>query len=148
MPGPSNLYGAANPVALPVGTTVFGPIACPSSVETTIATSPALIAPSSGYFYPLVWLTVQTLNGATAPGGLVFAAKIGAGSDFDTFYVVPSGFYANQYMYFTGTMCGFASNTLWQAPGSVINMTANPTGQPITCYNMKYMIALFRAPDQ
>lgn len=148
MPGPANLYGVANPVSLPGGQIVFGPIACPAGVETTVASPPALTAPSGGYFYPMCWFNVEMLSGATLAVSVTFAIRIGAGSDVDTAYFVPASYQANNYAFFSMSFSGPPSNTIWQGAGSVVNITCNPNSQPVTCYNMKYTVGLFRAPDQ
>jgi hypothetical protein len=148
VPGPSNLYGVANPVALPLEGIIFGPIACPSGVETVIATTAALIAPSAGYFYPMVWFSLTLACGAAVPTSLVLAFKIGAGSDANSAYFVPGGYMASTYSWPSCALVGPPSNVVWQGAGSVINLTCNPTAQAVNCYNINYVAALYRAPDQ
>lgn len=148
MPGPSNLYGVASPVALPLTGEAVGPVNCNPSVETIIVTMPAMAAPSAGYFYPMLWFSCSVQQGATVPTSITIAAKIGAGSDFDSFYVVPASYMVNNYGYFSSALVGAASNVAWQGSGSVLNLTCNPAGQLVIVYNIKWVAALFRAPDQ
>lgn len=148
MPGPANLYGVANPVILPITASAAGPVSCSAGVETTLMSTPALVAPSAGYFYPLIWFTFTLNLGATPATGLTIAFKIGGGSDVDTFFTAGFGSYASNYTWLATTLLGQPSNTAWQAPGSIINITGNSGGQLSAIYNMKYVVALFRAPDQ
>lgn len=146
----SNLYGVANPVLLPVVLTTGGDVALPAGTETTVLSTSALIAPSQGFFYPLVMCHLAVLMGATAPTNLVLAFKLGAGSDVDTQAVSPATLNNGATSFYHYDLLGVASQTAWQSPGTVINITFNPTAQAATfkAVGSRVLVALFRAPDQ
>lgn len=144
-----NVYGIANPGVVPTLVSTGGDVACPAGTETTVLTSAAIIAPTPGDYFPLIWLSAAVLLGATPPTALVFAFKIGAGSDVVTFTQPPATLVANATLAATPILLGVNSGTAWVGTGSVINVTVNATGQAVTfkAGGSQALIALFRGPD-
>jgi hypothetical protein len=150
VPGPSNLYGVANPAILPVLAGMGAAVACPIGVETNLIDSGALIAPSSGYFYPVVFANITINYSSPATNVIIFGARIGAGSDFDSFGPPGPSVVAGAWQLIFHTFIGSPSNTVWQAPGAHIFITGNPNSQITTVSNFSTQawFALYRAPDQ
>jgi hypothetical protein len=147
-----NLYGVAQPVPMPilVGTVGGGvDVACPAGTETTVFTFPTYAALDHGAYYPVVTLNGCVTLGATIPTQLVFAFKLGAGSDVTASGVPANLFTANGNLFFSTVMFGINSLVSWVAPGSVVNVTLNPTGQAVTMRGSgaQCMLQLFRGPD-
>lgn len=148
----ANLYGTANPLAPPAfGQTIGGAnVNCPASTETNviaIATNPPI---SQGWYYPAVSAVLYVTFGATAPVNLNLGARIGAGADFG------SAYYGQPLLVAAATVVAplqfFGYPTILAYPtGPVsINISLNPTGQPVTCLFVgSYAYAWWqRAPDQ
>jgi len=131
------------------GTVSGNDVSCTSSTKTTIVTSGALAAISAGPYYPLIFLSVGIVLGATAPSALVLGFQIGSGSSVDTF-ALPVGILANSAVLSVAvTLVGVNSATAWQGSGSTINITANATGEAITVKNVgtRAVVLLCRGPD-
>jgi len=146
----ANLYGVANPVPLPVVVSVGTSVVCPANTATIFLTSPALVQPSQGYFYPILWLTACINYGATAPGLITITAQIGAGSAFDTYVQGGIVLYDNSSQIVSVCLVGPLSQVTWQSPGSVVNVLCNPATNGVTMQQgpTRATFALFRAPDQ
>lgn len=148
----ANLYGVANPCIIPVAVGLIGGanINCPANTETNIIASPPLIAISAGYYYPMVWAYLGILIGATNPTNLVVSIRLGAGSDMDGAVIPPQQLVGNAFIVDTFPLVGSASQAAYTGAGSILNVTINPTAQPVTAElnPSRAVIALFRAPDQ
>jgi len=146
----ANLYGVSNPLILPVIVTPGSNVVLTAGTETTFMSSTSLVAISSGFFYPIIWLTVSYSFGASLPTALAFNFKLGAGSDVDTQAVNAAAFVASTYYQYTCCLVGVASQVAWQSPGSVINITGLSTTNLTQSYSAgtRAVIGLFRAPDQ
>jgi hypothetical protein len=144
-----NLYGVANAPGPVVVLNQPGDVACPVGANTIVASSPPLIAPSQGFYYPVVWCSFSINFGATNPSLLYLQFQIGAGSTVDFYEVDLLSMGANARINYFPTLVGTPSQTPWVSPGSVINITVNPTSQAVTSagYASRYRIALLRAPD-
>lgn len=149
-----NLYGVANaPNILAASNGLLGGanITLVSGPETNIADSGALIAPSQGWFYPIVMATVPWQAVTAAPLGFIYAARIGAGADFDGFNYNLTGVTAGPVYTWTVILIGPASSVPWQGAGSHIYTTAilNSAGT-VTLFNQgsHFVAGLLRAPDQ
>jgi hypothetical protein len=120
-----------------------------SSTEVTFITTGALFAASPGSYYPLIWLHVAILFGATAPSALVLAFKLGSGSDVDTYTVAPALLVNSATLNLSVPLVGVNSKTSWGGAGSTINITANGTGQASTAKNVgcRAVVQLFRGLD-
>lgn len=147
----ANLYGVANSPGMP---TLLSPIAgsdvaCSNDVVTTVGTIPALVAPSQGYFYAMVWAGFVIGAGATPPSGLTLELAIGAGSYVVVAGVAPSGLTAsvNNNVFLMGVTA--ASQSAWQGAGSTVRVGLFPGAQSITVRQQSWAYAvLLRAPDQ
>lgn len=146
----ANLYGVANAPGLVAYTTAnTGNTSCTHDVYTTIFTSPALVAPSNGYFYALCWATLLLQAGASIPLSLSAGLAIGAGSVVQSFGIGTNAFVANGYIYVPVTMFTGSSQTAWQGTGSTISVQIMPATNTVTAINLScFAYALFRAPDQ
>lgn len=147
----ANLYGVANAPGLPVilGGANFPGGAINHDVYTQIGTSPALIAPSPGYFYALVQLTLEITFGATPPSTIFLGCAIGAGSVTNSCGIgqigfTPSGGNIITLMTFTNP-----SQVAWQGAGSTVAFWMQPGGQNCTIATTSTgFVQLLRAPDQ
>lgn len=146
---PSNLYGVANAPALAVKAT-FGGVICPAGVETNLISSPPLVAPSQGYFYVVCNLMIFVAYQPTLPSAVTFAARIGAGADFDSYPVNLANVAVSTGFEYSLTLISPAFSIPWLGAGSVVNTTANPTGFQIntTGIGSQCWFMLVRAPDQ
>lgn len=130
----ANLYGVANgtPQAGIFGN-VGSPsnVTCPAGVETTCFTM-AAYGLSPGYYYPIIFAEVLIQYGATLPGALQVAGKIGAGSDFDVAPINVGVVAASTTYFYSYVLVGPESSTIYVPPGSTINVTIAPTGQAVT----------------
>ncbi len=148
-----NLYGVAN-----AGIYSFiqaqgseGDKVIPPNVWTTFIFTGQVIAPSQGWFQPVVWVSFQWLNGATPPTNVSIGAAIGAGAVFDAANF-DGVFYGGAGTYFKDTMqlIGPPSDLPWRSPGSVINVQCNASTNGVTMrsYQARCTVMLVRAPDQ
>jgi hypothetical protein len=147
-----NLYGVANAPGLPTFATLIGAanITLPAGVETAIITSPPLVAPSAGFFYPLIFGYSVVTQGAVGAGGATWFARIGNGADFLSIsfpgFLLP----ANASVALPLLGAGAASEVPWRSPGSTITISWNISSGAATCYypfSTVYFV-LLRAPDQ
>lgn len=148
---PPNLYGVSNAPTRSVTLLPSGDIVIPgTSTWTTVYSTSAIVAPSQGFFYPVIMGFFQMLWSATAPTAIYSGFSIGAGSVVDTnqydgvFYGAGASYYRDQIF-----LVGTPSETTWRAPGSVINIQFN-SNQSCTCrgFQFRCVITLMRAPDQ
>lgn len=147
---PSNLYGVANAPNIALTVPAIGNLACNPGVETNVMDSGVMIAPSQGFYYPVIQFQGVFSFGASAPTGIVFAGRIGAGADFATWTANLAGMAGSTFEWFNTTLIGPPSSVPWISPGSHIFVTVNPTAQAITISNVGSYAAVFliRAPDQ
>lgn len=148
----ANLYGVANPNPLPVSAFTIGAIniSCPAGVETnccSIAANPTL---SQGVYYPFVVGQLFVTLGATAPGALTVGARIGAGADFDQAGFTVVLLVAAGTIEWTVNLFGVGTILSYPTGALTLNVTLNPTGQPVTCLagGTKVWGGFNRAPDQ
>jgi hypothetical protein len=147
----ANLYGVANAPGLPVllGGGNFTGGTCNAGTYTQIGTSPALIAPSPGYFYALVILTLEMTFGATTPSTLFFACSIGAGSATNAVGIGQIGLIANSGNIITAVTNTPVSQVAWQGAGSTVGFWLQPGAQSCTVATTSTgLVLLMRAPDQ
>lgn len=145
------IYGVANPLATAAiyGTAAGGDVTLTAGTEVTIVTTGALVALNAGPYYPLIWLTVAALMGATAPTALQFAFKLGSGADVDT-YVLEPGMLANLAEFTLAIpLVGANSAAAWIGSGSTINITGKATTTACTVKGVgtRALVQLVRGPD-
>lgn len=145
----ANLYGVANPGALPQFVFNNATVPCPAGVETTVM-SAVLAANSGGFFFPFVVGAMAMTMGASVPTAVVIAGRIGGGSDFQGVGIAPQTFVASGTVLVPFALTGVPSQTAWAQPGSTLNITVAPTVNAVTCpINVCFaQVFLFRAPDQ
>ena len=149
----ANLYGVANAPGLPVTMNLFNgadiALTTTGGAWTPIGSSPALIAPSNGYFYCRVDFAAQIASGAAGPSGVNMAVAIGAGS-FTAGLSQPGYIFAPN----STVPCvwvGFTpvSQVAWQGAGSIVTVGMNCGVNVCTCKQWSWAIfTLLRAPDQ
>ena len=144
-----NIYGVANPLAIPAVYVPAADVALPAGTETTIVTTGAIAQIGPGNYYPEIDITFSVLNGATVPTALTAAFKIGAGSDVDSFEVAPAALVAADTESFTVKLIGASSGTAWVGAGSTINITLLAAGNAATlkAIGTRAIVALKRGPD-
>lgn len=144
-----NVYGIASPMALPAVYTAGADVTLTAGAETTMITTGAISAPGPGDLYPMIWLCVAILFGATAPTALTFAFKLGSGSDVDSLAVAVASMVANATTYYYIPLIGVNSGTAWIGAGSTINITglAVTTAATFKFAGSRALVALFRGPD-
>ena len=145
-----NLYGVSNSTPLGTFTKPGGDTVCNAGVYTTFCSSTALIAPSAGFYYPVLLGTVVVGVGATPPSGIQLAFIIGSGSLVDWINLDAALYPANQIFQTGFALVGTAAEVPWRNPGSVLNVQCNPTGQNVTvrAFESRVTYLLLRAPDQ
>jgi len=146
-----NIYGVASPLALPQAYQTVGAadVTLAAGVETAFITTPAIAALNNGDYYPLILGMVTVVLGVAAPTALVFAFKLGAGSDVMTYTVEPGLLVNSAELVIPLVLVGLSSSTAWIGPGSIVNITGLATGQDVTAkfVGTSAIIALFRGPD-
>lgn len=144
-----NLYGTANPLALPAVYTNGSDVTLTAGSEITIITTGALAALGPGDYYPMIWLYADIAFGATVSTALTFAFKIGAGSDVDSQAVDLTDVTASKSFQFAIPLIGANSGTAWIGAGSTINITALAATTAATFAHLfsRAIVALFRGPD-
>jgi hypothetical protein len=148
----ANLYGVANAPSVPIllnSGNFVGSTTCTHDIFTLVGTTPALVAPSAGYFYALVCVTFQLGTLTSVPTGNTLGLAIGAGS-FTNAIGVGANFMAPSAAYCM-TMCTFTptSQVAWQGAGSVVNIGFQPGVNNCTWIaNATGIVVLMRAPDQ
>lgn len=145
------IWGVADPTpaALSYGTASAADVTLTAGSEVTIITTGALVALNPGPYYPLIWLTVAVILGATAPTALQFAFRLGAGSDVDT-YVVEPGMLVNLAEFTLGIpLVGLNSAAAWIGSGSTVNVTGKATTTACTVKGVgtRALVQLMRGPD-
>jgi hypothetical protein len=147
-----NLYGVANPNPLPIIGSVTGgaDFVCPPGAETNVYSVNVPPAVSPGWYYPAIYGIVSCSFGAALPGFLNWAARIGAGSDFNVQSTLVTTLTANGstaipiflYGYQTFLQNPFGANTLY--------LTANCGTNGFTLRVVGTVIygQWLRAPDQ
>lgn len=150
MPGPANLYGVANPSPPLVVYSGGGDLALTPGTETNVISSAAIVAPSGGWFYPVVWTTITVVYGATPPTLLTLGGRIGAGADFANVIFDGNTYAATTQQQYIYTLIGPASQVAWQGAGSIVNVTllAATTSCTFRAFASRAAIGIFRAPDQ
>jgi len=133
----------------------FGPlvigadVTCPAATETNIFTTPTLIMPDPGNFFPLIWFHLCISLGATPPTACIFHSQINGGTNLNTITVPVQLLIANANIFFSGEIVNSDSPSLWISPGSTVSLSCNPTGQTVTvrASGMRAAIAMFRGID-
>lgn len=148
-----NLYGVANaPSVLSVVSGNIGAanIFPATGTETNLVDSGAMVAPSQGYFYPVIWACFVWQAQTSVPTGVSIAGRIGAGADFDTWNTNMGGLTVGGVYTWTVFLAGTPSQTPWQGAGSHIFLTALQTGGApmFTTAGARAVFGLMRAPDQ
>lgn len=146
-----NIYGVANPYPLAATYATVGgvDVACPADTETTVITTGALVAPSPGFWYPVVFVFGRWLSGATKPNTLTIAFKLGAGADVASYVVDPAALVNAGRTAIVCSLVGLASATAWVKNGSTLNITALAAAQAGTFLNAgsQALVLLLRGPD-
>lgn len=145
-----NLYGVANAPNLWVNVLLGGPVTLTANTETNFLDSGALIAPSNGWYYPVVWLQVCITYGTPIPTNTFFAARIGAGADFLQYGMNNSIIVAAATQMYSLQFVGPASTVPWQGAGSHVFVSglANTTAATVSQFGTWAHFWLMRAPDQ
>lgn len=146
----ANLYGVANAPGMPIR---FGPASdtnIPANVWTTVCSSPPMIAPSPGWFYPIVWVVISTQFASPYPADFRVGLAIGAGAVVDQFTMDAIDFSTGGRPICPGTLNGVASQVAWRGTGSVLNIQVYSATNPMIVpgYQTWCVGALYRAPDQ
>lgn len=144
-----NVYGIASPAVIPAVYTAGSDVTLTAGTETTILTTGAITANAPGDYFPLIWLAVAILFGATAPTALTFAFKLGSGSDVDSQAVAVASMVANATTYYYIPLIGANSGSAWVGSGSTINITglAATTAATFKFAGSRAIVALMRGPD-
>jgi hypothetical protein len=146
-----NLYGVANAPCLLTLTIPLNAadVTVATASITAIGSSPALIAPSNGYFYCKVDCGITIVHGASVATGLNMFLQIGAGSygggvGWNMFGMAANGAYQLVYSNFT-----IASQVAWQGGGSTVTVGLQAATQTVTAKSFGWAVfSLLRAPDQ
>lgn len=146
----ANLYGVANAPGMP---TRFGPSAdtnIPANTWTTVCSSIPMIAPSAGWFYPIVWCVISTQFASPYPADFRVGLAIGAGSVGDQYAMDAIDFPIGGRPICPGTLIGPASQVAWRGAGSVLNIQVYSATNPMIVpgYQTACIGVLYRAPDQ
>jgi hypothetical protein len=146
----ANLYGVANSPGMPINVQIGSAIGCPANTETNILDSGALIAPSQGWFYPIIWINIVFTYTATPPSSVLIGGRIGAGADFYQYGINGNTIVASGTQNMICFLVGPASQTVWQAPGSHLILSVFPQTNSCTVSNFGTAgwFMLYRAPDQ
>lgn len=139
------LAGILNPSYLPA---VFSP----ASDITLTAGTPVLIATTTvaqkaqnaGGYYPLLWCTVASLQGATPATALVYSFRFSGGSDIATYTVTPSQLTANANLVHGFALIGVESPSAWFPTGTIVQLWGSATTQPVTVKQVgtQFMLSL------
>lgn len=126
-----NLYGVANCPGQPGQLLTVGgaDVTCNPGAETNVITSPALIAPSNGYFYAWGSGILSLAIGATAPTNISIGIRIGAGADSMGFNINSFLLVANTLLMVPIGLFTPESQIPWQGAGSTVSIGVNPTTQ-------------------
>ena len=147
----ANLYGVANAPGLPVVVSSLNTvaIAISTATQTLIGTSPALVAPSQGYFYCRVDIGLILLHGATPATGINVYVAIGAGSFTNPVSQGTFGQLGNSYVPLFFCTYTPVSQVAWQGAGSTVSVGMNVGVNAATVQPYSWaMFTLMRAPDQ
>jgi hypothetical protein len=149
---PANLYGVANPNPLPnaAGTIGGANVNCPAGVETNFCAITINPAVSPGWYYPAVFGTVAILLTATPSTFINWAARIGAGADFQIQSTATTMLVASATLTISLFLYGFATFVSNPFGANTFNVTANPG---VNAFSVGLNGTLFygqwvRAPDQ
>lgn len=139
------LAGILNPNYLPA-------IFSPASDITVTAGTPVMIATTTsaqkaqnaGGYYPLLWCTVASLQGATPATALVYSFRIHSGVDIATYTVTPSQLTANANLVHGFALIGVESSSAWFPTGSIIELWGSATTQNVTVKQVgtQFMLSL------
>jgi len=132
---PGNAYGIALPSSGPHVVSAGADVTLTAGTETTFFTE-AAGAPNQGNYQYIVWLNLWVSFGASAPTALVFAAKIGAGSDFDSVTVDPASLVASTHVQYNFMLFSPESSTNYVGAGSTINITGLATTNNATLLHL------------
>ena len=126
----ANLYGVANCPGQPVQVFTVGnaDVNCPAGVETNVATSSVLSAPSTGYFYAMATGLLTLVCGATPPTQVTVGIRIGPGADTMTFGINTSFLTASDFFMVPIGLFTPESQSPWQGLGSTVSIGVTPTG--------------------
>ncbi len=144
-----SIWGIAAPGTIPAVYTNTVDVTLTAGTETTIITTGAITGVGLGDFYPVIWLAVAILMGATAPTALTFAFKLGSGSDVDSLAVAVGSLVVSTTVYYYIPLIGTNSGTAWVGSGSTINITAlaATTAATFKFAGSRAMVALQRGLD-
>jgi hypothetical protein len=148
----ANLYGVAEPNPPPQNAFPIGGsnVVCPANVETNFTAIPLTPATSRGFYYPSAVGIITFTCGATPPGSVNWGVRIGAGADIFVLAQAPQTLIANAVLTVPLLAYCFATAIADPFGPTTLNITANPSGQPITVLQFGNMIygSWVRAPDQ
>jgi hypothetical protein len=147
----ANLYGVANPVILPAAVQTLGAanVVCAAGSWTTVATSPALQAISSGVYYPSVLGMLGVSSGATQITSLQIGMHVGAGAVQSILAFSNAYFAASSNVLVPVALYGAPAVVPWQGLGSTLSLDVQPAGQAVTAlfFGTYLWMSLYRAPD-
>lgn len=145
------IYGVANPLATAAvyTTASAADVSVSADSKTTIITTGALTALNAGPYYPLIWLAVTVVQGATKPNALTYAFQLGSGSNVDSFVVEPGQLSNTGELFHCIPLVGANSASAWIGSGSTINITCLATAQAVTVKGVgtRALVQLVRGPD-
>lgn len=148
----ANLYGVANPIALPAQANTIGAadVNCPAGTETNVIAIPTNVPISQGWYYPAVFAVLAISLGATPPTGVQLGARIGAGADFSYWAIYPGMLAASITLEQSFQLFGAGTILAYSTGPLTINISVNPTAQAVTArFSGSYAYAWWnRAPDQ
>lgn len=148
----ANQYGVANTPLTATLTSTIGAadVSCPSATETNVVAQILKGSDTSGFYYPEAIGVLVLVLGATPPGGITIAMRIGAGADIQSFSIAPTLLVASATLMIPIGLVAVASQVPWQGAGSTLNLTVNPTTQAVTAKfaTTAVVMRLVRATDQ
>lgn len=147
---PGNLYGVSQPGFTALALNNPGDTAVTAGTETNfLASVGAVVAPGQGNWFACIFYTVVVLFGATAPGSLTVAGRLGALADFDSQTLAAALLVNAATVVMTGCLVSPALQSNFFPTGAVVNVSVNCTTQNVTAKGggSRAVLALFRGID-
>ena len=148
----ANVYGVANTNPPPSfwGTIGGTDINCPAGVETNVVAATPTAPTYPGMFYPFATGVITITIGATPPGQVVMALRIGSGSDINTIFVWATLMTAGAHIPQSVSFYGYTVAISNPSATTIFNLTVNPSGQAVTVNagGTYAWASWLRAPDQ
>ncbi len=140
-----SLAGIQNPFFLPAVYSPASDVTVTAGTPVILATTTtAVIAKNAGGYYPILFCTVASLQGATAATALVYSFRIHSGTDISTYTVTPSQLTNNANLVHGFVLIGVESQSAWYPTGSIIELWGSATTQNVTVKQVgtQFLLAL------